>query len=294
MARMRGRLLFDSKEAEVLYCNSNAFTFALSSVWATNTPEQTPYHQIALRPTPYHSLHVIRKGHCTFIFPDGSMIQVPEGKFIIIPPGLSDKILTESTSFSKLTFRFRIEPTPTKEGELYAAFNEYVKTVRTYSFSQNTAILDEQIRLLYEEPGYDLHATLLSLGQALVLSVVNTVMKVHDEKMLIHDARIRQVVENLDHNICADTTVNSLAERVQLSSRQLNRLFGKELGMTAGEYIIKARQNRLRQLLMNPELSLADIVCMMNYSDLASLGRDFKHAEGLTPKQFRKTMKIRE
>ena len=54
------------------------------------------------------------------------------------------------------------------------------------------------------------------------------------------------------------------------------------------------KQNRLRQLLMNPELSLADIVCMMNYSDLASLGRDFKHAEGLTPKQFRKTMKIRE
>lgn len=279
----RGKLLYVGRGDDVLHCENNAFIFALSSVWATNTPEQTPYHQIALRPTPYHSLHVIRKGHCTFIFPDGSMIQVPEGKFIIIPPGLSDKILTESTSFSKLTFWFRIEPTPTKEGELYAAFNEYVKTVRTYSFSQNTAMLDEQIRLLYEEPGYDLHATLLSLGQALVLSVVNTVMKVHDEKMLIHDARIRQVVENLDHNICADTTVNSLAERVQLSSRQLNRLFCTELGVTAGEYIIKTRQKRLRELLMDPALSLANIVCMMNYSDITALSRDFKRAEGLTP-----------
>ena len=294
MARMRGRLLYDSKEKEVLYCDSNAFTFTLSSVWATNTPEQIPYHQIGLRPTSYHAIHVIRKGYCTFIFPDGRMINVPEGEFIIIPPGLSDKILTESTSFSKLALRFRIEPKPTEDGKLYAAFNEYVKTVRTYSFSQNTAMLDEQIRLLYEEPGHDLGSTLMSLGQTLVLRVVNTVMKVHDEKMLIHDARIRQVVENLEHNVCADTTVSLLAEKAQLSPRQLNRLFGKELGMTAGEYIIKTRQNRLRQLLMNPELSLADIVCMMNYSDLASLGRDFKHAEGLTPRQFRKTMKVRE
>lgn len=292
MARLRGKLLYDSKASEVLSNDSNAFCFYLSSAWITDTPDQTPYHQIALKPTPYYSMHVIRKGHCTFIFPDESMLTVAEGNFVIFPPGLSEKILTETRCFSKLTFRFRLVPKATEKGDFYASAIACLKTVRSYAFNKNAAMLAEQIRELYEEPGYDINSALLSLTQALVLNILNTVKKVCDQKEHIQDARVKQAVAYIKQTVSAETSVGQIAEQVQISARQLNRLFEKEFGITAGEYMIRARRKRLRDLLMNPELSLTEIVCEMNYNDVASLSRDFKRAEGITPRQFRKAMKV--
>lgn len=292
MPIFRGRLLFDSKHSAVLISDTRDYTFTLSSIWATITPNQIPYHQLELRSTPYTSLHLIRKGSCTFIFPDETTLTVPEGSFVLIPPGLSDKILTETRSFSKVSFRFRLEPKDTPAGSIYSRAIGLSSNIRPYAYSQNAAILAEQILGLYETPGYDMHSMLLVLTQALTLHAYDTLLKANDDKITIRDTRLAHAVDYIRRNISAEISVHQIAELVHLSPRQLNRIFLQELGVTAGEYIITSRHTRLRELVMNRELSLDDIAHMMNYNDLASLNRDFKRAECITPSQFRKNMKL--
>lgn len=67
----------------------------------------------------------------------------------------------------------------------------------------------------------------------------------------------------------------------------LNTLFAEIEGITIEKYIIKHKIDRVKELLVYNDLSLAEIAGKMHYSSVLQLSYQFKRITGLTPAHFR-------
>lgn len=82
-------------------------------------------------------------------------------------------------------------------------------------------------------------------------------------------------------------STDELAAAVFLCRMQLYRRMKKETGISASQYIRKYRLERAAELLMNSNLSIADIGWEMGFSWPAYFTRCFKDYFGLCPGAFR-------
>lgn len=72
-----------------------------------------------------------------------------------------------------------------------------------------------------------------------------------------------------------------------LSSRQLQRLFKKELGFSVAEYCRNVRMERATRLLRSTDLQVSEIAYDLGYSWPEHFKRDFKRFSGVTPTEYR-------
>jgi AraC-like DNA-binding protein len=78
-------------------------------------------------------------------------------------------------------------------------------------------------------------------------------------------------------------SVSSLAKRVNLSNRQLERRFLDTVGMTPKRFCRIRRFQRVLQAMEEPCANWADAAVECGYYDQAHLIRDFRRLSGLTP-----------
>ncbi|MCP4625203.1 MAG: helix-turn-helix transcriptional regulator, partial [bacterium] len=62
--------------------------------------------------------------------------------------------------------------------------------------------------------------------------------------------------------------------------------------VTPHQFIMKKKLERSKNFLKEGSLTLTDITYMLNYSDQAHFSNSFKKMYGMTPREFRKTIKI--
>jgi len=67
----------------------------------------------------------------------------------------------------------------------------------------------------------------------------------------------------------------------------LNTLFAEIEGITIEKYIIRKKIEKVKELLVYDDLTLAEIAQKMHYSNTAQLSSQFKRITGLTPSHFR-------
>ena len=86
----------------------------------------------------------------------------------------------------------------------------------------------------------------------------------------------------------SDHSVESYANKLNITSGHLNDIVKKNLKITAKKFI----QNRIlleaKRLLNYSDLTISEIAWKLNYNDLSYFIRFFKKSTGLTPVQFRK------
>lgn len=78
------------------------------------------------------------------------------------------------------------------------------------------------------------------------------------------------------------------AELLHVTTNHLNALCKENLGKQAGEVIRERILLEAKRLLINVDLSVAEIAYRLNFSDNSYFTRFFKKHEGLTPDEFRK------
>ena len=78
-----------------------------------------------------------------------------------------------------------------------------------------------------------------------------------------------------------------IASECAVSVRTLSRLFREELDTQPGEYIIRARLERVRDMLALPGLSIKEIAELCGFRSAGFLARQFRERYAMTPREYR-------
>jgi AraC family transcriptional regulator len=109
--------------------------------------------------------------------------------------------------------------------------------------------------------------------------------------MVDYKDRINRVIDYIDSHLETGVAVNELSVVACFSQFHFHRIFLAHIGMSAGKYIRLMRFKKVSyQLAFRPRLSITDISFSAGFASTASLSREFKHAFGLSPSQFRKEL----
>jgi transcriptional regulator GlxA family with amidase domain len=90
-------------------------------------------------------------------------------------------------------------------------------------------------------------------------------------------------------NLHLPLTLADLADHAQMSLRTLTRRFRDETGVTPGQWIIRQRVSRARELLESTDLTVDQIAGRVGFVTAASLRQHMHAAIGVAPLAYRRT-----
>jgi len=102
---------------------------------------------------------------------------------------------------------------------------------------------------------------------------------------------VTKAKEYLENHWREDFDVQKLAGAIHLSPSHLARLFKKHTGMTLYDYYQEIKINRLKAALRDQNLSVAQAFVSCGFEYSSNFTRFFKEKVGMTPSQYRKTIK---
>jgi AraC-like DNA-binding protein len=82
-------------------------------------------------------------------------------------------------------------------------------------------------------------------------------------------------------------SLNQVAKEVHVSSFYLCKLFRKATGMTFTEFVCRTRMEAAKNLLLNPNLRVSEIVYEVGFQSLTHFNRVFKKMMGESPTCYR-------
>ena len=96
--------------------------------------------------------------------------------------------------------------------------------------------------------------------------------------------KLKEVLQLMEANLEEPLPLQDLADYVQLSRRQLERLFLKHLHSTPSRYYLKLRLDRARRLLKQTSRSIVEITSMCGFVSTTHFSRCYRKYMGVSPK----------
>ncbi|MBQ7097421.1 MAG: helix-turn-helix transcriptional regulator [Clostridia bacterium] len=102
------------------------------------------------------------------------------------------------------------------------------------------------------------------------------------------DRRLDHIDDFFEQNLAENATEEALAKRLNLSTRQLNRVLQTNYGTNFRKKLCNARMNSSGWLLRTTNMSVSEIGKTVGYLSDTSFFKAFKAYYGITPLQYRK------
>lgn len=96
--------------------------------------------------------------------------------------------------------------------------------------------------------------------------------------------KLQQAIDYINQYLDQDVTLHAIATTVQVSPYHFSRLFKQSTGLTPHQYVIQCRVERAKQLLLQGELTIAEVAYSVGFANQSHLNRHFKRLFGVTPK----------
>lgn len=131
-------------------------------------------------------------------------------------------------------------------------------------------------------------------GQDKIDSVLNIAMMLVKyilfENMLIpkHEPQFDKALSFINDNIEKNLTISEISRSTLIPKSSLYKMFHTHLGCTISEYINSKRVKKATELLINSEMSVAEISEKLGFSTQQYFSKTFKKIKGVSPAQFRK------
>ena len=98
---------------------------------------------------------------------------------------------------------------------------------------------------------------------------------------------MRRVREFVEVHLGESIDLSMLAGVAGLSVHHFARQFKQSIGVTPHHYLTQKRVERAQEMLVQTDLSLAEIAFAVGFFDQGHLARHFRHMLGTTPREFR-------
>jgi transcriptional regulator GlxA family with amidase domain len=107
----------------------------------------------------------------------------------------------------------------------------------------------------------------------------------------VTDGRVLDALMAMEDNIETPLSRETIARRVGVSLRQLERFFQSQLGVGMHRHYLALRLGRARQLLRESTISILDIAIATGFTSASQFSRAFRKAFGTSPTATRRRQK---
>ncbi|WP_372835632.1 GlxA family transcriptional regulator [Pontibacterium sp.] len=161
-----------------------------------------------------------------------------------------------------------------------------------FTASGGTVALDMMMNIIKQEHGYRLSAAISEMFICDRIRDESDQQKVPLRHVLgTSQPKLVEVVALMEANIEEPIEMDELAEFVDLSRRQLERLFQKYLDCSPSKYYLKLRLLRARQLLMQNTMPIIDIAAACGFVSTPHFSKCYREHMGVPPSEERAAIK---
>lgn len=125
------------------------------------------------------------------------------------------------------------------------------------------------------------------LNEKMAIDFTEHVMEAKTLKKTKYTQPITKSIDYIFSNLHTKITLSILAKEVNTSPKYLSFLFHKETGQTISSFIVEAKINRAKNLLIYSEFSYSDISQYLLFHSQSYFIAIFKKLVGMTPKKYR-------
>ncbi|MEX0317236.1 MAG: GlxA family transcriptional regulator [Ruegeria sp.] len=160
----------------------------------------------------------------------------------------------------------------------------FVADEKHVTASGGTATADLMLHLIERDHGYDLS---VAVADQMVYSAVRNATA--EQKVSLQsrngmrNTHLARAIQLMQDQIGDPVSPTVIAERVGISTRQLERLFGKYLNTSPKKYFMEMRLDRARNLLVQTESSVTDVAFACGFESPGHFSRVYKAAFGIKP-----------
>ncbi|MBE6597919.1 MAG: AraC family transcriptional regulator [Ruminococcaceae bacterium] len=241
----------------------------------------------------FYEIHFQRKDHTVYQIAEWGEVTLSEGEYLLFPPGTEHVMSSGGAEYERLSLTFVLNGG--EDNPVYAAFPKNV------THGKITEGMEAAIRIALSAEGCP-RAVIPYLIRESVCALLLMLSSSPKEKSGFaergvsraeasddgEDVRLIHARKFIEDNSTRPLSVTEAAQVVHLSDRQLNRLFNEAEGVSVGEYIRKARCERMKELLTGTELTIREIAEALGFSNEYNCIRFFESAEGVSPGQYRR------
>ncbi len=155
-------------------------------------------------------------------------------------------------------------------------------------YDKNSPLVWLGCRLYHEFKNWQFCSELVAEGITLEMLAYSVRKQVSAEKQ--PPVWLLRVIEKLNAEFAENLLTEALALEANVHPVHLAAVFRQFYRETMGEYVQKLRVAHASKLLLNKEISLADIAYSAGFSDQSHFTRIFKRFVGITPGAFRNSL----
>lgn len=169
--------------------------------------------------------------------------------------------------------------------------NVFVAGTRHITASGGTAAADLMLHLIARDHGQDL-AT--AVADQMVYNAVregSAAQRVSlQSRMGTRNAHLTRAIALIEENLDDPIPTCELADHLGISTRQLERLFGRFLNTSPKKYIMDQRLHRARNLIVQTEQSITEIAMACGFNSTSHFSKVFRSHFGISPVAQRSTL----
>lgn len=109
----------------------------------------------------------------------------------------------------------------------------------------------------------------------------------------IYKQKVNQVIDHISANLHTPLQLDSIADKINVSQRQLVRIMRSELNESLYSYVARQRIERAVLYMQTEEINLKKLSAMAGYDNPQSFSKAFRKQMGISPKTYMKSLQTR-
>lgn len=162
--------------------------------------------------------------------------------------------------------------------------NVFVADEKHPTASGGTATADLMLNIIERDHGFDLS---VAVSDQMVYNVVREATAKQRVSLQsrngMRNAHLSAAIEVMRKNLDNPISPSAIANGLNISARQLERLFGKFLNTSPKRYYMEMRLERARSLLLQTEMSALEVAVACGFESSGHFARVYRAAYGVTP-----------
>jgi transcriptional regulator GlxA family with amidase domain len=172
------------------------------------------------------------------------------------------------------------------KADVYADLFEVDQNI--YTCAGGTAALDMMLKLI----GDDFDENLVNRVCEQVLT--DRVRSPTDRQRLplrarlgVQNSKVLSIIELMEANLAEPLSLIEIADRVDLSRRQIERLFRTEMGRSPARYYLEIRLDRARHLLLQSSMPVVEVAVACGFVSASHFSKCYRELYSRSPQQER-------